>query len=157
MKLISKCQFGTKLLLGPMYTPEQLKTIASYLPISGTIMDINEAYKNPTAKNIGIATFSGLTDILGGKLYSSIGKLTGKKLLQKVLTKEGNNISFGTMKRGTLTSALGSILGLEGANAGINYMQNKKSNTIPEITLPTVTITAKAKTNNIKPFKNNRQ
>ena len=156
MKLISKGQFGTKLLLGPIYTPEQLNTIASYLPITGTIMDIYEAYKNPTAKNIGIATFSGLTDVLGGKLYSSIGKLAGKKLLQKVLTKEGNNISLDTMKRGTLTSVLGSILGLEGTNAGMNYMQNKKSNTIPEITLPTVTITAKAKTNNIKPFKNNK-
>ena len=153
MKLISKCQFGTKLMLGPIYTPEQLNTIASYLPITGTIMDINEAYKNPTTKNIGIAVFSGLTDVLGGKLYSSIGKLTGKQLLKKVLTKEGNHISFGTMKKGTVTSILGSILGLEGANAGINYIQNKKSNTIPEITLPAVTITAKAKTNNIKPFK----
>lgn len=60
------------------------------------------------------------------------------------------------MKKGTAASILSSMLGLEGTNAGINYMQNKKSNTISEITLSTVTITAKAKTNNIKSFKNNK-
>lgn len=66
-----------------------ISTIASFLPVVGTAMDMYDAYKDPTAKNIGYAALSAATDILGGRL---IGKAVGQSIkrakLVKKLTKE---------------------------------------------------------------------
>lgn len=57
--------------------PYHAATIMSFLPFIGTGMDIREAVKNPTAENIGYAALSGVTDLIGGKIFA---KLAGKTL-----------------------------------------------------------------------------
>lgn len=58
-------------------TDEQAQTakaIAGFIPIIGTGIDIYDAINNPTAKNIGWAVASGLTDIVGGRLIAKAAK-----------------------------------------------------------------------------------
>ena len=52
-------------------------TIASFLPIVGTAMDVYDAYKDPTAKNIGYAALSAATDLIGGRMVT---KLAGEAI-----------------------------------------------------------------------------
>lgn len=71
-------------------------TVASFLPVVGTTMDIYDAYKDPTAKNIGYATLSAATDLIGGRL---IAKFAGQaikrykqfKKVSKITEKELSN------------------------------------------------------------------
>ena len=63
------------------------ETVASYTPIVGTVMDINEAIDTPSAQNIGWAGASLLSDILGGRLvYKGAQQLkkTGWDIFNKV-------------------------------------------------------------------------
>ena len=58
-------------------TDEQIKkskTIASFIPILGTGIDIYDAINNPTAENIGWAAVGALTDIVGGRLVAKAAK-----------------------------------------------------------------------------------
>lgn len=66
--------------------PYYIATALSYLPIIGTGMDIREAVKNPTAENIGYATLSGITDVIGGRLFAKIAGnvLKAKKVAKSV-------------------------------------------------------------------------
>lgn len=54
-----------------------ISTVASFLPIVGTAMDVYDAYKDPSAKNIGYAALSAATDLIGGKMVT---KLAGKAI-----------------------------------------------------------------------------
>lgn len=58
--------------------PYYAATALSYLPFIGTAMDIREAVKNPTAENIGYTALSGLTDLVGGRIFSKIAGKTIK-------------------------------------------------------------------------------
>lgn len=68
--------------------PYHIASIMSYLPIIGTAMDIREAVKNPTAENIGYAGLSGLTDLVGGRIFAKVaGNLLKAKKMAKAVKK----------------------------------------------------------------------
>ena len=76
-----------------------IATVASYLPFVGTAMDLLEAYKNPTAENIGYAALSGGTDIFGGRLLmklagKGIKSMKAQKKLAESLKKEYSSWSY---------------------------------------------------------------
>ena len=58
--------------------PYYAATVLSYLPFIGTAMDVREAIKNPTAENIGYAALSGITDAVGGRIFTKIAGKTIK-------------------------------------------------------------------------------
>lgn len=53
---------------------EKAKTIAGFIPIVGTGIDIYDAINNPTAENIGWAALAALTDIVGGRIVAKAAK-----------------------------------------------------------------------------------
>ena len=68
--------------------PYYIATALSYLPIIGTAMDIREAVKNPTAENIGYAALSGITDLVGGRLFAKVaGNIVKAKKTAKAVKK----------------------------------------------------------------------
>ena len=50
------------------------KSIAGFIPIVGTGIDIYDAINNPTAENIGWAAAGALTDIVGGRIIAKAAK-----------------------------------------------------------------------------------
>ncbi len=50
------------------------KTIAGFVPIVGTGIDIYDAINNPTRENIGWAVLGGLTDLIGGRIIAKAAK-----------------------------------------------------------------------------------
>lgn len=50
-----------------------ISMVTSFLPIVGTAMDVYDAYKDPSAKNIGYAALSAATDLVGGRLIAKLG------------------------------------------------------------------------------------
>lgn len=71
--------------------PYYAATVLSFLPFIGTAMDIREAVKNPTAENVGYAALSGLTDLVGGRIFS---KIAGKTIRAKKAAKAARKANY---------------------------------------------------------------
>ena len=73
---ILKSQFGSKILLGgPINTKNsKVKEVLSYLPFSGSAIDVETAIKNPTLSNIGWAAWSVGSDIFGSRILRDLQK-----------------------------------------------------------------------------------
>ena len=72
-----KHQLGGNLLLGPMPSAinnPKVKNILSYMPFTGSAIDIETTMKNPSIKNFINAAISTGSDVLGGWLIKDVNK-----------------------------------------------------------------------------------